>query len=66
MAINDGVLYLITAGGEGLIRTWKLNQALGNFEHLSVLEGHTRGVTSLLLQGRNFKNNDTSLLKFYI
>eukprot|EP01042_Synura_sphagnicola_P001911 gene1911-2255_t len=49
--INDGVFYMITAGGEGLIRTWRLNGVTGTFEHLALLEGHTRGVTTLLLIG---------------
>ena len=51
VAINDNTLYLISAGGEGLIRTWRLNNATGTFESLAVLEGHTRGVTAILLQG---------------
>ena len=42
---------MITAGGEGLIRTWRLNGVTGTFEHLALLEGHTRGVTTLLLIG---------------
>ena len=44
-------LFLVTAGGEGTIRTWRFNPASGSFEHIMLLEGHTRGVTSLVLQG---------------
>lgn len=51
MAVNEGELYLITGGGEGLIRTWKLNAAAGLFEALAVLEGHVRGVTCVALLG---------------
>eukprot|EP01041_Mallomonas_annulata_P007239 gene7239-14770_t len=50
-AINEGELYLITAGGEGIIRTWKFNQTLSAFESLAILEGHIRAVTSLVLIG---------------
>lgn len=45
----DGNMYVVTAGGEGLIRTWTLTN--GQFTYMSVLEGHIRGVTSLLLLG---------------
>eukprot|EP01031_Cornospumella_fuschlensis_P029808 gene29808-35989_t len=45
----EGVTYLITAGGEGVIRTWKFDTAAGKFEPLTVLEGHFRAVTCLLL-----------------
>eukprot|EP01006_Ploeotia_vitrea_P011692 TRINITY_DN31082_c0_g1_i2.p1 TRINITY_DN31082_c0_g1~~TRINITY_DN31082_c0_g1_i2.p1 ORF type:complete len:384 (+),score=-17.56 TRINITY_DN31082_c0_g1_i2:80-1231(+) len=48
----DGVPYIISAGGEGLIRMWRFNA--NQFEHVGVLEGHIRGVTSLVL-------NDTYL-----
>jgi hypothetical protein len=44
-------LFLVTAGGEGTIRTWRFNPTSGSFEHIMLLEGHTRGVTSLVLQG---------------
>eukprot|EP00607_Mallomonas_marina_P002352 CAMPEP_0182425288 /NCGR_PEP_ID=MMETSP1167-20130531/11656_1 /TAXON_ID=2988 /ORGANISM="Mallomonas Sp, Strain CCMP3275" /LENGTH=402 /DNA_ID=CAMNT_0024605825 /DNA_START=127 /DNA_END=1335 /DNA_ORIENTATION=+ len=53
VAVNEGELYLITAGGEGIIRTWKFNSVAGTFEALAVLEGHIRGVTSLVLIGGN-------------
>ena len=43
----DGVPYIITAGGEGIIRMWKYNA--NQFEAMGVLEGHTRGVTALVL-----------------
>ena len=48
----EGVTYLITAGGEGVIRTWKFDTAAGKFEPLTVLEGHFRAVTCLLLNGK--------------
>lgn len=49
--VAPGEMGVITAGGEGLIRTWAYNQASNTFVPASVLEGHTRGVTCLLVQG---------------
>jgi hypothetical protein len=49
--VLDGVTYVITAGGEGLIRTWRFDVAKGAFEQIMVLEGHTRAVTAVLLNG---------------
>ena len=46
----DGVMYVITGGGEGHVRTWRL-YAAGKFEPLALLEGHVRAVTCLLLNG---------------
>lgn len=50
-AVSPGEMGVITAGGEGLIRTWAYNQTTNSFVPASVLEGHTRGVTCLLVQG---------------
>jgi len=44
-----GVLYVITGGGEGNIRTWRFDEAKNSFEPISLLEGHIREVTGLLL-----------------
>ncbi len=51
-ALADGVLYVITGGGDATIRTWKYNQAKSTFEHLVLLEGHVRGITALIVCGR--------------
>ena len=51
IAVMDGVTFVITAGGEGLIRTWRFDSAKGVFEQIMVLEGHIRAVTSVLLHG---------------
>ena len=45
--------FVITAAADGLIRTWRFDNTQGKFEALGVLEGHLRGVTSILLQGNN-------------
>jgi hypothetical protein len=44
-------LFVFTAGGEGLIRAWQFDKAANSFAHVSVFEGHTRGVTALLFTG---------------
>ena len=49
--IADGITYVITGGGEGLIKIWKFDQPSGQFEVLSTLEGHIRDVTCLYLFG---------------
>lgn len=51
IAVLDGVTFVITAGGEGLIRTWRFDAAQGAFEQIMVLEGHIRAVTCVLLNG---------------
>ena len=48
----DGVTFVITAGGEGLIRTWRFDASKGGFEQIMVLEGHIRAVTTVLLNGK--------------
>lgn len=48
-ALANNLLYVITGGGEGTIRTWQFDQAKNSFDHLVVLEGHVRGITSLLV-----------------
>lgn len=52
IAVLDGVTFVITAGGEGLIRTWRFDAAKGAFEQIMVLEGHIRSVTCVLLNGK--------------
>jgi len=51
IAVIDGVTFVITAGGEGLIRTWRFDASKGGFEQIMVLEGHIRAVTTVLLNG---------------
>lgn len=54
ITVLDGVTFVITAGGEGLIRTWRFDAAKGGFEQIMVLEGHIRAVTCVLLNGECF------------
>lgn len=49
--IND-VPYVITAGGDGVIRTWRYDGAQSKFELVTSLEGHFRPVTCMLLLGK--------------
>jgi WD40 repeat protein len=49
----DGVMYVITGGGEGLVRIWKFDRASSKFEMISTLEGHIREVTCLYLHGES-------------
>jgi len=48
-AVSDGTLYVISGGGDAIIRTWKYNQTTNSFEHLLAIEGHGKGITSLLM-----------------
>jgi WD40 repeat protein len=45
----NNCLFVVSGGGEGMIRTWSFNN--GVFNHLLALEGHIRGVTSLAFVG---------------
>lgn len=47
-----GELFAMSAGGEGSISMWKLDQATMRFSLVMSLEGHLRGVTDLVLQGK--------------
>lgn len=47
----NNIIFLITSGGDGLIRTWRFDPAQNQFEQIAVLEGHIRAVTCILLQG---------------
>lgn len=51
ITVIEGVTFFITAGGEGLIRTWRFDAAKGAFEQIMILEGHIRAVTCILLNG---------------
>ena len=53
MTVADGVTYIITGGGEGVIKIWKFDQPSSKFEVISTLEGHIRDVTCLHLFGKN-------------
>ena len=55
--VADGITYVITGGGEGLIKIWKFDQPSGQFEVLSTLEGHIRDVTCLYLFGTYEKSH---------
>jgi hypothetical protein len=35
-----------------MIRTWRFAPAKGVFEHIAVMEGHTRAVTCVLMHGK--------------
>lgn len=50
-ALLNGTLFVITGGGDTTIRIWKFDQAKSSFEQLSVLEGHVRSITSLVVSG---------------
>jgi hypothetical protein len=55
-AILGDKLFVITAGGEGVIRVWQYNASANTFAIVLTLEGHIRGITSLLLIGRWYCN----------
>jgi hypothetical protein len=50
---RDEAKILITGGGEGIVRIWRFDAATSKFDQISMLEGHIRAVTCILLQGRN-------------
>ncbi len=50
IALRDGVKYVLSSGGEGIIRTWRFDPATNKFEQIGFLEGHLRSITCLLLQ----------------
>lgn len=47
----DGVMYVVTAAADGLIRTWKFDSVANIFEPVGILEGHLRAITCILLHG---------------
>jgi hypothetical protein len=51
MTLIQDVIYVITAGGDAIIRLWRYDRAQKRFEMIKALEGHFRAVTSLILQG---------------
>lgn len=50
---NDGSIYVVSGGGEGLIRTWKYDSMGTKFDQIAVLEGHIRGILCMVLVGGN-------------
>lgn len=52
VAIIDGTTFVITGGGEGLIRTWRFDTQKNTFEQIMLLEGHIRAVTCVYLRGK--------------
>lgn len=52
VATVEGVQFAITAGGDGVIRTWRFDAASNKFILLNTLEGHVRAVTCLVLLGK--------------
>lgn len=53
-AVSNGVLFVITGGSDGVIRTWQYDQTKNTFLSLSLLEGHGRSITSLLIIGMSY------------
>jgi len=51
IAMIENVSFVISGGAEGLIKIWRYDATSSRFEQLSVLEGHIRAVTCLLLNG---------------
>ena len=50
---TDSGMFVITGGGDGVIRTWKFDVTRMVFEQFAPpLEGHLRQVTSVLLNGK--------------
>lgn len=50
---TDSGMFVITGGGEGVIRVWKFDVTKLCFELFAApMEGHLRQVTSLLLVGK--------------
>ncbi len=49
--VNGEELYVITAGGEGAIRTWKFVQETQSFLHIGSFEGHIRAVSAVVICG---------------
>lgn len=46
-------IFAMTGGGEGIIRTWKFDQATSRFQVMSTLEGHLRDITALWFDGNH-------------
>ena len=57
--VKDNDIYVITGGGDGTLRTWHYDAAAGAFANISVLEGHIRAVTCLLMVGSNLWSGST-------
>jgi hypothetical protein len=51
IVMNDAGIFVVSGGGEGIIRTWKFDPMTNKFENIAAMEGHTRAVTCLLLCG---------------
>ena len=47
----DGQTYVVTAGADSVIRTWRFDATKSSFEAIAAMEGHIRAVTCLLLLG---------------
>ena len=50
-AMLDGVFNLLIGGGEGQIKVWRYDNASSSFGYQGALEGHTRGITALMVHG---------------
>lgn len=48
-AVVANVVYLVTGGGEGIIRVWRYDTAARAFAAIATMEGHIRAVTCLLM-----------------
>ena len=62
----NGLPYVISCGGEGMIRMWKFDGATNAFEHVGLLEGHIRGVTALVLHGKSYKSHKPYYMLYII
>ncbi len=51
VVMADGQTYVVSAGADCFIRTWRYNPSMSKFDLISTMEGHIRAVTCLLLQG---------------
>jgi WD40 repeat protein len=52
VVVNEGVLYVVTGGGEGIILVWRFDAATSTFVQLSRCEGHTRAVMALIMHDK--------------
>ena len=52
MVVNEGVLYVVTGGGEGIILVWKFDGTTNTFSQLFRLERHTRAIMALVMHNQ--------------
>ncbi len=49
-----GSIFVFSGGLEGVIRLWRFDPATSSFAQFGRLEGHVRGINTLLLNGKYF------------